>query len=548
MNYPLALASAALLAVSLSAPASVLAQAAPAPLTGPQVGKPAPDFVLKTLDGKTVRLSDYRGKTLVVNVWATWCPPCRQEMPDLLSSYASLRSQKVAFLGVDTTEEAPIIRAYVVAKNVPYAQAVDTTKTFQKAYDVQYFPTTYVVDENGILRARYIDVIAPRQLSQLVAAAKAGRNGEIVSPLQAKVDAVLTDSTIAFDGDAAAALAGAKKADAAIAKAEGMLDGSDAAAGNPTDLLRTRAEEAALRDRAIVALARSASSDDDKVLLARMRGDAAKDRERWNDALTAYGEALALAPKNDDALSGVAFVAGRLNRYDIAIDADKKLAALKPDSVDALVELALAYAKAKRFQEAYATFDEATASGKRAVDAELGSASKVRKLAWAYLYEGRTYAKGGDRVRARKAFDQLLAWSQKLPKNDVRHDMYLEEGQEAIVALELSKRVTTTSISLAPWTGADLPGSIPNTIKYRLVVADQAGKTVALTTSGVAKGWIASFCSDRVCSPFKTSLIIPASGVKIVEFQLVPPDGNTKPSGPVRVTGNDGTHVSSATT
>jgi peroxiredoxin len=522
------------------------APANPAPLTGPQIGKPAPPFTLKTLDGKTVTLDSFRGKTLVLNVWATWCPPCREEMPDLIKSYAPLHKTGVEFLGVDTTEEAPIVRAYAVAKGLPYAQAVEGAKAFQTAYDIQYFPTTFVIDPQGILRARNIDVIAPSELTQFVADAKAARNSEHISPLQAKIDALLAGVDVPASGDAATLVAAAKAADAAISKAEDMLGDGDPSKGTQTDLLRTQVEEAALRDRAIAALSTVATSDADKALLARMQGDGAKNREQWADAFADYSRVVALEPKNEDGLSGLAFAAGRLNKTDDAIAADERLAALEPDSVETLVELALAYAKAARYPESYATFDKATALGKAQAGAKPGDAHKMRVLAWTYLQEGRTYAKAGDKARARAAFDQLLAWTAKLPAHDVRHDMYTEEGQEAIVALGLSDP-GRTAVSLAPWTGAELPGSIPNTIKYRLVVAGTPGKTLALHTSDVPKGWVASFCSDRVCSPFKLSLALPASGVKVIEFQLVPPEAGAK-AGKVRVVATDGSGSVSATT
>src|SRR6202043_1100706 len=109
MKRPLALAAIAALALSLGPRFARASEplapplSAPKALTGPQLGAPAPDFAFRTLDGKKVSLAAYRGKTLVVNVWATWCPPCRQEMPDLLSSYGKLRNSNVEFLGVDTT-------------------------------------------------------------------------------------------------------------------------------------------------------------------------------------------------------------------------------------------------------------------------------------------------------------------------------------------------------------------------------------------------------------------------------------------------------------
>jgi peroxiredoxin len=546
---------AALLAATLLLPSARLAAAEapvapsaalPGALTGPQVGSPAPDFALRTLDGKRISLASFRGKTLVVNVWATWCPPCRQEMPDLLAMYPRMHSDNTEFLGVDTTEEAPIVRAYVVAKSVPYPQAIDSAKMFSKSYDIAYFPTTFVIDPNGILRARYIDVVGPAQLVAMVAAAKAERNAEIVSPLQAKVDAALVDPGLAQGADGAQALAYAKSVDKAIDAAERLLDRSDPAKGNSTDLLRTRVEEATLRDRAIAALS-AAAAPSGAELLARLRGDAARDREQYDAALSAYRDAVALNPKDDDALTGIAFAASRLNLGDVQIDADQKLTALEPDSVDALVDLGLAFGKAKRFSDAYATFAHAVTLAKRHVDAKLSSADTVRKLAWVHLYYGRTYAKGGDVARARVQFEELLAWTQKLPAHDIRHDMYLEEGQEAIVALGLSRPASTATVTLVPWTGPDLPGSIASTLKYRLVVAGAAGKNVALHTGLIPKGWIASFCTDRVCSPFKVSVAIPQSGVKIIEFQLVPPEAGAK-IGKVRVIGTDGAHTASATT
>jgi thiol-disulfide isomerase/thioredoxin len=532
-------------AATVAPPPAVAGTAAPA---GPVVGAPAPAFSVKALDGKTLTLESFRGKTLVINVWATWCPPCREEMPDLMSAapkYA--KGGSVAFLGVDTTEEAPIVRAYAAAKGVPYTLAVGTQDTFGAAYDIQAFPTTFVIDANGVLRARYVDTLAPRQLAELVSAGKAGRNAVIVSPLQAKIDASLVDPALAFtSNDPTKIEAIAKAADAAIDHAEAMLDESDASTGNSTDFFRTRAEEEALREKAIAALLSSGTSVTDKTLLPRMSGDAAIETERWKDALDAYHAVLTIDPKNTDALGGVAAAQSNLHDYDAAVTADEQLAALAPDDAGGLVDLALEQAKAGHASDSYATFARAVDVAKRHVDASHGKASAVRRLAWVHLYYGRTYAKNGDAPNARAQFDEMLAWTQKLPLKDERHDMYLEEGQEAIAALELATP-HGISVSLAPWVGAELPGSVPNTIKYRLVLAGTAGRNVTLDASGLPKEWVASFCSDKVCAPMHVAVVIPPSGVKIVEFQLIPPSG--KPAAPkVRVTGHDGAAEATATT
>lgn len=516
-------------------------------LTGPALGSAAPAFDLKTIDGQSVSLDTFKGRTLVINVWATWCPPCRQEMPDLIAIAPKLAKTNVAVLGVDTTEEAPVVRAYASSKTVPYPLAIDGDKSFEKSYDVQYFPTTFVIDPQGILRARYIDVIGPTQLNVLVAAAKEGKTAEIASPLQQKIDGILSDPSISYTGDAASVEANAKKADDAIAAAEKALDESDAAKGQSTDLLRTRAEEATLRDAAIAALVNVGTSVHDTSLLPRLHGDAARDRELWQDALSAYRAALAIDPKNEDTLSGIALSASRLEKYDDAVDAEKQLAALEPDDPHPLVDLALTQAKAGHAEDAYATFDKAIGLAQKQLDANPAKAEAIRTLAWAELYAGRTYAKNGDPKNARAHFGATLALAEKLPPDDSRHDMYLEEAQEATVALGLSAPSDGPAVSLAPWTGADLPGSVPNTIKYRLIVAGVAGRNVALKTADVPKGWVASFCTDKICAPFKVNVAIPDSGVKVVEFQLVPPQ--SKSATPrVRVIGSDGQHESTATT
>jgi peroxiredoxin len=526
------------------APASPASSAAP--LSGPQVGLPAPAFTLRTLDGKTVRLDTYKGKTLVLNAWATWCPPCREEMPALIAAAPRLAKGGVVVLGVDTTEAVPIVRAYAVAKSVPYSLAVATDNAFAQGYDVQYFPTTFIIDPQGVLRARYVDVLTQPQLTAFVEAAKAGRDVAISSALQQKIDATLTDPSIVFGDDAGAVEANAKKAAAAIAKAEDDLDASDAGKENAIDFVRTRAEEATLRDKAIAALVNVGTSVNDKTLLTRLHADAAVDREDWREAAQAYDAVLAIAPQDRDALSGAALARSRLGDDGAAIDDLEKLVALDPTEIGNYVELAHAQTKAGKKDDARATFVKAIAAAQHTLAADPHKARSIRMLAYAYLYAGRSAAESDDRATARADFDQTSRLAASLPANDERHDMYLEEAQEAIVALGLAAP-NGLSVSLVPWTGPDLPGSLASTFKYRLAVAGDAGRNVSLVASNVPKHWVASFCSDSTCAPFRTSFALPPSGVKLVEFQLVPP-GASGATPKVRVNGSDGKNEASATT
>jgi hypothetical protein len=193
--------------------------------------------------------------------------------------------------------------------------------------------------------------------------------------------------------------------------------------------------------------------------------------------------------------------------------------------------------KAGKFNDGAIAFAQAIGRAKAALSAKPGDAKAIRKVAWAYLYEGRMFARQGDTARARSAFAQTSAWAAKLPKTDARYEMYQEEAQEATVALDAVHPQGKTSLSLARWTGPDLPGSVASTYKYRLVVAGTPGRTVELSAAGLPKRWIASFCSDRMCAPFRTTVALPASGVKVVEFQVIPQSAAAQ-SPTVRVSGD----------
>jgi peroxiredoxin/tetratricopeptide (TPR) repeat protein len=488
--------------------------AAAALLSGPQIGSPAPDFHLTTTDGKRVSLAAFRGKTLVLNEWATWCPPCREETPELIKTARKLGAGgEVVFLGVDSTEAAPIVRAFVAAKPMPYPTAIDADRTFEKAYDVRAFPTTYVISPDGVLRARYVGSITPQILTGFVGDARAGRNGVLATAAQKKVDALLDPARFAFTGDAAAVRSAAQNVLKAIDEAEAVED--------DTDYLRTQAEENVLRDAAAKALEPLAQGDADTALLARLQGDAAYAREDWTQAVAAYERGLAVAPNDADLLGGYASTLHAMGDDAKATDVYAKLAEVDP-SVDNLVDLGVSAGDAKRFNDGAVAFSRAIGTARAKVDATPNDAKAIRKLAWAYLYQGRMFAKAHETEKARASFAQTTAWSTKLPKNDARHDMYLEEAQEATVALDAAHPAGKTALSLAPWTGPDLPGSVASTYKYRLVVAGVPGKTVALAASGLPKRWIASFCSDRQCAPFRTTVALPPSGVKVIEFQVIP--------------------------
>ncbi len=122
-----------------------------------RVGEPAPDFTLKDLDGKDVRLSDFRGKAVLVNFWATWCPPCRFEMPALQRIYDRHKQHDFVVLGVDTGErtrgEAMRIAArnYADSLRLSFPIILDDGDQVANLYGLRAYPTTYFVDREGKL-------------------------------------------------------------------------------------------------------------------------------------------------------------------------------------------------------------------------------------------------------------------------------------------------------------------------------------------------------------------------------------------------------------
>lgn len=485
---------------------------AAAELPGPVVGRPAPPFTLITTGGKTVRLADYAGKTLVVNVWGSWCPPCRLETPDLIAESKGQAARGVVFLGVDTTETADVVRAFVAAKGIPYAQAVATgTSDFAKAYDIRNYPTTFVIGPDGVLRARHADNLLPRaQLHAYIAAAQRGQSAPLVSAFQTQLDALLDPARYPFTGDAASVRANVAKAADAIAKAGDLQDDAMNDASRDHDLIKTGAEQQTLRAAAIAAFAPVASGDADLALLARLRGDEAAALGNWHAADAAYADALNYAPGDADALSGQSYAASQLGDDARVAAIDARIAERAP-AYGSYVSLGRALAKTGDVPGAERAFDQALAL----------AAGKPAALAWANLYYGRTETAVGNRDKARAAFARAGEAALRIEPTNPRRDWYVEQAQEATVALDVAHGARP-ALSLAPWTGADLPGSIASTFKYRLVLTGAPGAKVTLATAGLPRRWIGSFCTDRVCAPFRTTVVVPAAGVKIVEFQIVP--------------------------
>ena len=115
----------------------------------PMAPRPAPDLTLGDLSGETLELSDFRGKTVVINFWATWCPPCREEMPALQRAWEQLRDDDVVVIGVAVGEQRASVQAYVKQMALSFPMALDPETEVASAWAVKGLPTTFVVDASG---------------------------------------------------------------------------------------------------------------------------------------------------------------------------------------------------------------------------------------------------------------------------------------------------------------------------------------------------------------------------------------------------------------
>jgi cytochrome c biogenesis protein CcmG/thiol:disulfide interchange protein DsbE len=133
-------------------------------LPGPYVGAPAPDLTGVTVDGRQVSLKDLRGRVVVLNFWATWCAPCREEMPALEARYEKYKDDGLVVLAIDFDEPAEDVRAFQDQLGLTFPVLLDPGAKIQQLYRVRGYPTSYFVDRDGTIQVQHIGVMFEDQL------------------------------------------------------------------------------------------------------------------------------------------------------------------------------------------------------------------------------------------------------------------------------------------------------------------------------------------------------------------------------------------------
>lgn len=136
---------------------------------GLEVGQLAPDFILQFSDGTKTRLSDWQGQPVVLNFWATWCAPCREEMPEFVAAYQRYQDDGVVIVGVNAQETASQAADFMKQFNMTFPVALDTRGDVQQLYNVRGLPTSVFIDREGRIVERWPGLLRASALEELLA-------------------------------------------------------------------------------------------------------------------------------------------------------------------------------------------------------------------------------------------------------------------------------------------------------------------------------------------------------------------------------------------
>lgn len=133
-----------------------------------KVDYPAPELTLTDLDAEAVSLVDYRGEVVLVNLWATWCPPCREEMPALLAFHEKYKSAGFVLIAIDQGELLEQVLPFVNEFNLTFPVWMDQRSEASRAFNTMNLPSSYVIDRNGQVRLMWIGGISEKNLEKYV--------------------------------------------------------------------------------------------------------------------------------------------------------------------------------------------------------------------------------------------------------------------------------------------------------------------------------------------------------------------------------------------
>ncbi len=132
----------------------------------PDAGNPAPDFAIHLPDGTNTTLSAYRGKPVLVNFWASWCGPCRLEMPDIVAAQAKYQAKDLVVLEINDSEAHDKVAQFVKQYGMQMPVIIDPIGEVMDSYKTQSLPSSFFIDRNGVVKVRWIGLMTPDVLEE----------------------------------------------------------------------------------------------------------------------------------------------------------------------------------------------------------------------------------------------------------------------------------------------------------------------------------------------------------------------------------------------
>ncbi len=497
--------------------------AAPALGFAPSQDTQAPAFTLPALSAGHWSLSAMRGHVVVVNFFATWCPPCRAETPDLVAAEKRYASKGVIFVGVDDREDAALVSVFVKTKGIRYPIVLDSDGAVSRQYDVRAIPTTYVVDRNGVIRYRQVDQLDAATLGGALDAVLAGVPVP-QSVASKKFHAVASDATTQIQNGVHSAAAttppNAGDLDTAITtgvsankQLDALLERPDAVSISYFDVTATRGKlNDALADaytmRASLPDSKTASADQTEAAL--LRGQTLEDQEQFSQAAAQYAIAMQLSPKDTRGYDGAYLAAYEQKDYAKAAQIASAEAQIAPGDPESWLTLASAQNSLKQYSDALQSERTALNLASQAYAKDPTSKSAAYELGRVWLKMARTQVMANHNSAARP----LLVQSQAAAPGTI----VAQQSSELYASLE------PAAVAIDMTETKDAQGAASQPAKVFVIVRNpsQTSRTINLTTSGLPPKWLLSFCYSTVCNPYKVSFDLPAKGSKRIELLVAP--------------------------
>lgn len=134
--------------------------------TEPSAGYQAPNFAIHTPDGNTITLADYQGRPVLINFWASWCEPCRREMPDLVYLYEKHKEEGLVIIEINVAESPEPVTAFVREFGMTMPVLIDPRGEVMDAYKSQVLPSTFFIDRNGTIQVRWIGFLPLERMEE----------------------------------------------------------------------------------------------------------------------------------------------------------------------------------------------------------------------------------------------------------------------------------------------------------------------------------------------------------------------------------------------